>query len=149
MKLHFSHNTTGSAAAVLDHDFGCTPLPTWLSLVCVGNGAINAVEDPAYMHSVLQRDAELLPLYIAVENASNGAQAQQAAAALQQALAARSSVDQAVRRTVSTLLSLPEVTSLLQVSMHMLDTLDTRVMYRRACMRNNHLRHMNNQPDSA
>ena len=101
------------------------------------------------MHSVLQRDAELLPLYIAVENASNGAQAQQAAAALQQALAARSSVDQAVRRTVSTLLSLPEVTSLLQVSMHMLDTLDTRVMYRRACMRNNHLRHMNNQPDSA
>lgn len=68
------------------------------------------------MHSVAQRDAELLPLYIAVEQASNGAQAQQASAALQQALAARSSVDQAIRHAVSTLLSLPQVTSLLQVS---------------------------------
>ena len=81
------------------------------------------MEDPAYAHSIPQRDAELLPLYIAVEQASNGAQAQQASAALQQALAARSSVDQAVRHTVSTLLSLPEVTSLVQVSVHVLNAL--------------------------
>lgn len=131
MKLHHVQlsptNTTGSAVTVFDVDFGCTPLPTWSSLVCVGHGAVNAVEDPAYAHSVSQRDAELLPLYIAVEQASNGAQTQQAAAALQQALAARSSVDQAIRHTVSTLLSLPEVTSLLQVSMHMPDTLDSLV----------------------
>ena len=98
---------------------------------------MNAIEDPASVHSVPQRDAELLPLYIAVEQASSGAQAQQASAKLQQALAARSSVDQAVRHTVSTLLSLPEVTSLLQVSMHMLKTLGKWVNLQLACMRNN------------
>ena len=98
-------------------------LPTLSGLVCIGDGAMNAMKDPAYAHSVPQRDAELLPLYIAVEQASNGAHAQQATAALQQALAARSSVDQAVRHTVSTLLSLPEVTRLLQVSMCMLKSL--------------------------
>ena len=89
---------------------------------------MNAIKDPAYAHSILQRDAELLPLYIAVQQASNEAQAQHASAALQQALAARSSVDQAVRHTVSILLSLPEVINLLQVNMHMLDTLGTWVV---------------------
>lgn len=74
------------------------------------------LEDPAYMYDVPQREAELLPLRIAVDRASSGAEAQQAAAALQQALDARSFVDQAVRHAVSALLSLPEVTRLLQVS---------------------------------
>lgn len=123
-------NMAGSAATSCDQcDCACESLPTFCSgLVCVGVGALNAIKDPAYAHSILQRDAELLPLYIAVQQASNEAQAQHASAALQQALAARSSVDQAVRHTVSILLSLPEVINLLQVSMHMLDTLSTCVV---------------------
>lgn len=84
--------------------------------ICIGDGALELIEDPAYMHSVPQRDAELLPLHIAAGRASSGTEAQQASAALQQALNARSFVDQAVRHAVSALLSLPEVTSLLQVS---------------------------------
>lgn len=68
------------------------------------------------MYNVPQREAELLPLHIAVDRAPSGAAAQQAAAALQQALGARSFVDQAVRHAVSALLSLTEVTELLQVS---------------------------------
>ena len=68
------------------------------------------------MYSLPQRDAELLPLHMAVDRASSGAEAQQAAAALQQTLSARSFVDQAVRHAVSALLSLPEVSRLLQAS---------------------------------
>ncbi len=62
-----------------------------------------------------QRDAELLPLYMAVERASNGREAEQKSSALQQALDARSSVDQGVRQAVATLLAQPEVMNLGQV----------------------------------
>lgn len=86
------------------------------AFLCSGDGVLGFLEDPAYMYNVPQREAELLPLRIAVDRAPSGAEAQQAAAALQQALDARSFVDQAVRHAVSALLSLPEVTRLLQVS---------------------------------
>ena len=59
--------------------------------------------------------AKLLPLYIAVEPASNGQGAKQASLALRQGLDAQSSVDQGVRQAVATLLAQPEVISLLQV----------------------------------
>lgn len=104
------------------------PHPTRSQLRCVGDGALHAIEDPAYADSVSQRDAELLPLYIAVDRASNGAEAEQASAGLQQALGARTFVDQAVRHAVSTLLSLPQVTNLLQVSMHVQAPLHTGFM---------------------
>ena len=64
---------------------------------------------------MLQREAELLPLYIAVESAGNGLESQQASAALQQALDARSAVDHGVREAVSVLLSQPQIIHLLQV----------------------------------
>lgn len=80
-----------------------------------GGGGADAVEDPAYGWSMLQREAELLPLYIAVESAGNGLESQQASAALQQALDARSAVDHGVREAVSVLLSQPQIIHLLQV----------------------------------
>ena len=64
---------------------------------------------------MLQRDAELLPLYIAAQTAPNGTASQQAAAALQKALSARVTVDEAVRQAAAQLLQQPQVISLLQV----------------------------------
>ena len=72
--------------------------------------------DPAYAETIPQRQAELLPLYLAVQTASNGLESQQASAALQEALDARSSVDQGVRQAVRALLAQPSVMNLLQVS---------------------------------
>ncbi|KAL3138308.1 hypothetical protein ABBQ32_006119 [Trebouxia sp. C0010 RCD-2024] len=90
------------------------PAADYLGQDNTGDGVSGFLEDPAYMYNVPQREAELLPLHIAVDRAPSGAAAQQAAAALQQALGARSFVDQAVRHAVSALLSLTEVTELLQ-----------------------------------
>lgn len=73
------------------------------------------MEDPALAGSLLQREAELLPLYLAVESASNGLESQHAAAALQKALDAQSFVDEGVRQAVTELLAQPQVMSLLQV----------------------------------
>ena len=72
-------------------------------------------EDPAYAASMLQRDAELLPLYIAVQTAPNGTASQQAAAALQKVLSAHVAVNEAVRRAAAQLLQQPQVINLLQV----------------------------------
>ena len=82
-----------------------------------GDGALlDFVPDPLFSDSISQRDAELLPLYIAVEQAHNGVEAEQASAALQQALDARSQVDEGVKRAVSSLLAQTEVIALLEVS---------------------------------
>ena len=63
-----------------------------------------------------QRQADLLPLYIAATNASsNSAQTLQAHAALNAALTARVRVDEAVRAAVVKLLAEPQVDALIQV----------------------------------
>ena len=102
--LSFSKTTNEDAIVIL--------------LSCVGDGTLNGVvEDSGYSDSLLQREAELLPLYLAVERASNGPQAHQASAALQQALDVRFFVDEAIKQAVSLLLAQPQVMNLVQVSM--------------------------------
>lgn len=98
--------------------------------LCAGDGNFSAVvEDSGYSDSLLQRDAELLPLYLAVERASNGPEAEQASAALQQALDARSCVDTAIKQAVSSLLSEPEVLNLVQVSMQASPNFPTSLLH--------------------
>ena len=62
-----------------------------------------------------QREAELLPLYLAVQAASNDLESLHASTALQEALDARSHVDEGVRQAVTALLAQPAVMDLLQV----------------------------------
>ena len=85
---------------------------------CVGDVGSGAAPEPAAsMHSMLQRKAELLPLYLAVERASNRIEARQASSELQRALDARAFVDQGVRQAVERLLAQPQIKNLLlQVS---------------------------------
>lgn len=90
------------------------PAGDYLGKANTGDGGSDTTEDPAYAETLPQREAELLPLYLAVQAASNGQESQQASAALQEALDARSSVDQGVRQAVSALLAQPPVMNLLQ-----------------------------------
>ena len=79
-----------------------------------GNAAVQPVS-PAYAASMLQRDAELLPLYLAVETAANDEASQEASAALQQALDARTAVDSAIRAAVAQLIQQQPLLEQLQV----------------------------------
>ncbi|KAL0037977.1 hypothetical protein WJX79_008146 [Trebouxia sp. C0005] len=91
------------------------PAGDYLGEANTGDGGSDIPEDPAaYAETISQREAELLPLYLAVQAASNGLESQQASAALQEALDARSSVDQGVRQAVRALLAQPSVMYLLQ-----------------------------------
>ena len=87
-------------------------------LLCIGDGNSSLLQEPLDTASWPQRQADLLPLYIAaMDSSSNSAETLQAHAALSAALAARVRVDEAVRAAVAQLLTEPQVDAAIQVGL--------------------------------
>ena len=90
-------------------------------LLRTGDGNNSLLQEPLDTVSWPQRQADLLPLYIAaMSSSSNSAETRQAHAALSAALAARVRVDEAVRAAVAQLLTEPQVDAAIQVGCELL-----------------------------
>lgn len=85
-------------------------------IFATGDGNNTLLQQPLHTTLWPQRQADLLPLYIAAtDSSSNSAETLQAHAALSAALAERVGVDKAVRAAVASLLAEPQVQAMIQV----------------------------------
>ena len=84
------------------------------------NGQLSSAQLPHNMGTVPQREADLLPLWAAVQRAASPAAKVEALAALHAETGRRLEVDTRVRKAMGHLMAQPEVLSTIQVSSHVL-----------------------------